>query len=218
MRMNRHRTHTGRLLAALLGALAGSVSVAHAQVISGTVVDTRTDRVLSEARVELVTDTLGSVVESSTTGKQGTFALTTRPTGPFRVRFSMAYGGGWEVTMVALAPTEVVKREWAVPPTVAVTYHESQVTNRVEPLKVSSRIAFPMGEEEARMAGSVMAYFTVDTTGLIDLFTVKVKGPTAGFEAAVLKWLPNARFIPADIDRVRVRQYTYQQFQFGGAR
>ena len=74
---------------------------------------------------------------------------------------------------------------------------------------------YPDMLRSARVEGSVLAQFVVDTTGLVELSTFKVlKSSHELFTAAVKDALPAMRFTPAEAGGMRVRQLVEMPFPF----
>lgn len=74
---------------------------------------------------------------------------------------------------------------------------------------------YPDGLRAAGVEGEAVVAFVVDTTGRVDPSTITVLRAThALFAAAVRQALPTMRFIPAEVDRRKVRQLVQQPFVF----
>ena len=57
--------------------------------------------------------------------------------------------------------------------------------------------------------------FVVDTLGNVDLTTARpLRWTHWAFRQSVMEWLPRARFIPAEIEGVKVRQLVQQPYLF----
>ncbi len=74
---------------------------------------------------------------------------------------------------------------------------------------------YPADMEEAGIAGLVKVRFVVDSTGRIDMSTVKILNKTNdAFARAVLGAMPAMRFRPALMGQNAVRQLSEQDFRF----
>ena len=85
----------------------------------------------------------------------------------------------------------------------------------------STKPRYPETLREAQIEGSVLIQFTVDTTGRVDLATVRVLASTHPlFTRAVLEALPTFRFKPAEVAGARVAATGEMPFEFSltGAR
>jgi TonB family protein len=79
----------------------------------------------------------------------------------------------------------------------------------------SAAPAYPLDMEARGIEGLVRVRFVVDSTGLIDVSTIKVLATTnESFARAVRAAMPEMRFKPASIGGRAVRQLSEQEFAF----
>jgi protein TonB len=79
----------------------------------------------------------------------------------------------------------------------------------------SAAPAYPIKLLDAKITGSVLAQYIVDTTGFADTASFHVmKATNQGFVDAVREALPYMRFKPAKIGPMKVRQLVEQNFSF----
>lgn len=82
-------------------------------------------------------------------------------------------------------------------------------------LPENPRPRYPETLRSARIEGSVLAEFVVDTSGHVELTTVRIiDSDHALFTDAVRAALPRLRFAPAEADGRRVRQWVRLPFEF----
>lgn len=94
-------------------------------------------------------------------------------------------------------------------------YFEFQVQKPVRPAPSSARPKYPPSLRAAQVPGDVIVVFVVDTAGLPVVTSARIlKSNDALFTDAVLAALPDLRFVPAEIDGRKVRQYVQQPFAF----
>ncbi|HZF68659.1 MAG TPA: TonB family protein, partial [Gemmatirosa sp.] len=75
--------------------------------------------------------------------------------------------------------------------------------------------SYPAALEQARVGGQVVVEFRVDSTGVIDLGTLRVVQSThVAFTQAVRNVLPRLRFLPAQLERQAVGVTVRQPFLF----
>jgi TonB family protein len=89
-----------------------------------------------------------------------------------------------------------------------VRYTAAALVHQVAPV-------YPPALRLAGIQGSVDARFVIDTLGIVEPASVEVLESThAGFEAAAKQAVRSARFNPARLGDVRVRQLTRQRISF----
>ena len=94
-------------------------------------------------------------------------------------------------------------------------YFDFEVESPVMQAPNSAAPVYPDLLRQAGVEGEALVSFVVDTTGRVDLASVKVVRSTHDqFAAAVKSALPRMRFIPAEIGRRKVRQLVQQPFTF----
>ena len=94
-------------------------------------------------------------------------------------------------------------------------YFEFQVERPVSQIAGSLGPRYPDSLRVAKTEGEVLAQFVVDTTGLVQVTTLKVLKASHGlFVDAVRTALPTMRFEPALVGGRKVRQLVQQPFQF----
>ena len=99
--------------------------------------------------------------------------------------------------------------------TTAPTYFDFQVDSQVRLVPNTANPKYPDAHKAAKVAGEVLAQFVVDTSGLIDLPTIKfLNKPDSLFAQAVRDELPNMRFVPAYVGSKKVRQLVQLPFRF----
>ena len=75
---------------------------------------------------------------------------------------------------------------------------------------------YPESLRAAGIEGEVMAQFVVDTTGRVDVTTLRIlQSSHAQFDDAIRSALPRLRFVPAEARGRKVRQLVQQPFRFG---
>ncbi|MGH7653334.1 MAG: M56 family metallopeptidase [Gemmatimonadaceae bacterium] len=94
-------------------------------------------------------------------------------------------------------------------------YYEYQVEQPVMAAPGGASPTYPDILKTAGVGGEVYASFTVDTTGLVDVSSLKIiKSTHKLFAEAVAAALPNMRFTPALVGGRKVRQLVQQPFVF----
>lgn len=94
-------------------------------------------------------------------------------------------------------------------------YYEYQVEQPVTPAPGGASPVYPASMKSAGVEGQVLASFTVDTTGLANVGSLKIiKSTDSSFTNAVAAALPNMRFNPALVGGQKVRQLVQQPFMF----
>ena len=95
------------------------------------------------------------------------------------------------------------------------TYIASQVDKPVVPERYNAPPEYPEPLLRGRVEGTVLAQFTVDTTGRADVTTLKVLKPADPlFIQAVRNALPNMKFSPAKLNGRKVKQVVRAPFAF----
>ena len=90
-----------------------------------------------------------------------------------------------------------------------------QVDSAAERDPHSAAPAYPRDLLSRNIQGSAILRFVIDSTGLVDLSTIKVMGFTHnGFAQAVQDVMPRMRFRPAMMGANPVRQLAEQEFRF----
>lgn len=90
-----------------------------------------------------------------------------------------------------------------------------QVDSAAERDPLSAAPTYPKDLLTRNIEGSATLRFVIDSTGLVDLNTIKVIGSTHnGFARAVQEVMPRMRFRPAMMGSNPVRQLAEQQFKF----
>lgn len=98
-------------------------------------------------------------------------------------------------------------------------WSEQTVEKPVLALGDAPRPRYPELLRSAGVEGDVLAQFVVDTTGLVEVGSIRVlRSAHPLFAQAVERVLPLARFIPAEAGGRRVRQLVQQPFTFAIAR
>jgi TonB family protein len=93
--------------------------------------------------------------------------------------------------------------------------HEYQVTKPALPKEGNPAPRYPRMLEMARVEGSVLVQFVIDTNGVAEMNTLKIlKASDERFADAVIDVLPSYRFTPAESDGHKVRQYVSLPFLF----
>jgi TonB family protein len=94
-------------------------------------------------------------------------------------------------------------------------YIESELDRPVERDPTSAAPAYPSYLEQEHIEGSVTVSYIVDTTGLADSASMRVREMThPAFAEAVRAALSGMHFRPAELDGRRVRQLVLQEFRF----
>lgn len=94
-------------------------------------------------------------------------------------------------------------------------FFEFQVEKPAEPKGSNPTPKYPSLLEEQGVAGEVMIQFVVDTSGKVELNSVKVlKSTNDLFSNSVKNVLPELRFLPAEAGGHKVRQLVQQPFAF----
>ncbi len=94
-------------------------------------------------------------------------------------------------------------------------YFEFQVDKQAQLTAESPRPRYPDSLRSTHIVGEVLAQFVVDTTGRVDLGTVKVLSATNDdFARALKEAMPTMRFFPAERARRKVAQMVQQPFTF----
>jgi TonB family protein len=183
-----------------------------AQSIAGRVLESVTRAPMRGLSIQLVADG-GTVVVETRTDSAGIFHAMLPVNGTFRVRFAFDARTGLLSDTIGVHDDAFVQREFVLelPRSSAGFMVEKQAAVR----PVGSAPRFPPSMRTRRIQGDVLARFVVDTTGLVILETFRVlRSPDVDFSTAVLAWLPNARFYPAEIDGHKVRQMVQLPFSF----
>ncbi|MGQ0765333.1 MAG: TonB family protein [Gemmatimonadota bacterium] len=95
------------------------------------------------------------------------------------------------------------------------TWLESTVEKPVTALGGNLSPIYPRSLAAAGVEGVVHAQFVVDTTGRVEMGTVRFVGePNQLFARAVTDALRRMRFVPAEVGKSRVRQLVEQPFAF----
>jgi protein TonB len=99
------------------------------------------------------------------------------------------------------------------------TYFDFQVEKPAASAPGSPGPRYPDILRSGGVEGEVLAQFTVDTTGRVEVASFRVLRSThALFEQAVRSSLPNMRFLPAEVGGRKVKQMVQQPFVFNLAR
>lgn len=94
-------------------------------------------------------------------------------------------------------------------------YFEFQVEKQAVPIRGTLSLKHPEMLRSARVEGEVLAQFVVDSTGSVDVASIKVLKSSHGlFSQAVRDALKSARFSPAEIGGRKVSQLVQQPFNF----
>jgi protein TonB len=109
-----------------------------------------------------------------------------------------------------------VQREFLVEvPRDQPTYFEFLVEKPVRALPGQQGPRYPERLRNAAIEGEVLAQFVVDTLGHVDMSTFKVlKSTDPEFASAVRFAVPRIIFVPAELDRHKVRQLVQMPFIF----
>jgi periplasmic protein TonB len=95
------------------------------------------------------------------------------------------------------------------------TFFEFQVEKQVAPAPGSGGPRYPDMLRSANVEGEVLMQFVVDTTGRVEMGSVKVlKTSHDLFTNAVRQFLQSARYYPAEIGGRKVKQLVQQPFNF----
>jgi TonB family protein len=94
-------------------------------------------------------------------------------------------------------------------------YIESELDRPVERDPTSAAPVYPAWLEQNHIEGTVTASFIVDTTGLADSASLRIRWATnPAFGEAVRAAVPGMRFRPAELNGRHVRQLVMQEFRF----
>jgi protein TonB len=94
-------------------------------------------------------------------------------------------------------------------------YFDFQVEKPVAPVPGSGTPSYPDILRSSSVEGQVLAQFTVDTTGRVEIASFTVISSTHDlFTASVKNALPRMRFLPAEIGGRKVKQRVQQPFVF----
>ena len=94
-------------------------------------------------------------------------------------------------------------------------YFAEQVDSPAAYDERSAAPAYPDSLQRAGIEGSVMAQFVIDTTGHVEMSTVKILGSTnLRFTQSVLEALPRMLFRPAVLNGTKARQIVEVPFKF----
>jgi len=95
------------------------------------------------------------------------------------------------------------------------TFFEFQVEKQVSPAPGSGGPRYPDMLRSANVEGEVLMQFVVDTTGRVEMGSLKVlKTSHDLFTNAVRQFLQSARYYPAEIGGRKVKQLVQQPFNF----
>ncbi len=95
------------------------------------------------------------------------------------------------------------------------TYFEFQVERPVVMEKDSPKPTYPSVLQSAGIEGMVRAQFVVDTTGKVEMSSLKILESTnEQFSNAIRTVMPKLRFFPAEVGGRKVRQLVQQPFNF----
>ena len=95
------------------------------------------------------------------------------------------------------------------------TYFEFQVEKPVAPAPGNMGPRYPEELKKAKVEGTVLAQFVVDTTGLVEMDSFKVlKSDHDLFTQAVKAALADMKFLPAQVGGRAVKQLVQAPFQF----
>ena len=94
-------------------------------------------------------------------------------------------------------------------------FTELTVDRIVAPRPGNPQPAYPSVLRSSGLAGTVIARFVVDTTGVVEQGSVVILETThQSFADAVRAWLPQTRYFPAEASGRRVRQLVQQRVEF----
>jgi len=205
---------TSRVRALVLVLLLAFASSARAQtVVAGQVVNRGTRTVLPRVLVELL-DAADSVIASTTSGTDGTFALEAPAAGTYRVRLTAPESDSHVSDTLTVALGDYLAREFPINPAPK-AFLEFQVDRPVVTAKGSQVPRYPDALRQQGISGCVLARFVVDERGLADTTTFRViRFSRIEFAHAVRAALPGMRFTPAQINGRRVRQVVQQPYDF----
>jgi TonB family protein len=95
------------------------------------------------------------------------------------------------------------------------TYYEYQVEQTVQPYPDNKPPVYPSLLRSAKVEGTVLVQFVLDTTGYANMATLKiVKSSHDLFASAVKEALPTMRFHPALVGGHPVKQFVQMPFEF----
>ena len=168
---------TGLFAMASLSLMTMSIAASSAaQTVAGRVLDRQSKRPLPDITVVLVGDSGKSLHASmrATTDSSGTFYLHAPAAGVYELLFTTA-SDTLATGYLALQQGEVAQREFLLDTHVAErAYFQFQVTR---PVRLSPKNPPPISPEalwDAKIQGEVLLQFIVDSTGKLDMNTIKV--------------------------------------------
>lgn len=189
-------------------------AVARAQtVVAGRVVEQGKRTPVRALTVELLGGQ-DSVLQASTTSADGTFTLLAPQAGTYRVRF---VDRGMPTSLsdsLHVSDGEYFAREFLVDLSRR-PFGEAEVDKPALPAAGSRQPRYPRDLLKAGVSGCALVQFVVDTTGGVELSTVRVLSYSRPeFARAVYDAAPAMRFVPAEHEGRKVRQLLQQPFTF----
>lgn len=95
------------------------------------------------------------------------------------------------------------------------TFSAWEVEKAVVPLSGNPKPVYPSMLQSARVDGEVLAQFVVDTTGRVDMSTFRaIHSTNELFVQSVRRALAEWKFLPAEVDGVKVRQLVQMPLTF----
>lgn len=187
-----------------------------AQTVAGRVVVKPGRIPLRRAVVELMIDSAGKWVDSTTADGTGVFYLNAPREGLYFVQIRTSASPDVFVSSPALslAAHEDIQREFVVPLAMLIL-SESETETPARSIENSPKPKYPRELEKFKMEGSVLAQFVVDTTGRVVPGSFKVlRSQHPAFSDAVSDVVFRMIFEPARIGGQPVRQLVQQKFEF----
>ncbi len=131
---------------------------------------------------------------------------------------AVGLGMKWEANHSPLLPRRSSAATDAAPGGTSqdsVVLHEYRVTKPALPLPGNRPPLYPSILRSARIGGSVLVQFVVDTSGRAEMATFKeIRSSDARFTDAVRDVIPYYRFTPAEAGGRKVRQIVQLPFEF----
>jgi TonB family protein len=94
-------------------------------------------------------------------------------------------------------------------------YFDFQVEKQARPVPGGAQPAYPVPARNARLEGVVLAQFIIDTTGLVEMPSLRIlKSTNPWFVAAIYETLPWMKFVPAQVHGQNVRELVQQPYAF----
>jgi TonB family protein len=198
-------------IAATLTLVAASPLAAQT-TLAGRVVD-RSNHVPVAAVIVQLLAPADSVLQSSTTATDGTFALMAPRGATYRVRM-IDRGTVHMSDSVTIAEGEFTAKEFPIDLSQR-PFTEGEVDKPTVPAAGSPQPRYPAELQKKNVGGCALAEFVVDSAGQAEPATLRfVVSTRPEFAQAVMDALPKMRFVPAEHRGRKVRQFLSQPFGF----